>query len=244
PMHDRVVLPAQPEIESQVWRCGPSVAEVQRVLELARRHYLVLDALVGLADLTEHEGRKGVVEVGRLAAAAQSGRVRVEIESTARVASLRLPVIEIQEIQEVSAAEVVLAVNLRDVGGQRVGPLVAENRVPAVAVAELAEETRGRPAEPELRISRISTRITSVRTRLFGARNSQDIAAEIPGVEVRSEHVLLLPGVSKRLVHQQRGRQGPRLAPRPLIHLGIPPAARDGRHAEIVRQAVDDDGHV
>jgi hypothetical protein len=77
------------------------------VLPLARGHHFVLDALDGAADLTEKERRKRVVEVGCLSAPTQSGRVRVEIESPARVAGFRLPVIEIEEVQEVAAAEIV-----------------------------------------------------------------------------------------------------------------------------------------
>ena len=79
-----------------------------------------------------------VVEVRRLAAA-QPVVFAAEVELAARVAGFRLPVVEVQEVQEVAAAEIVASLDLRDVGRERVGPLVAEDRVPAVAVAERAE---------------------------------------------------------------------------------------------------------
>ena len=62
-VHDRIELPAQAEVERQLRRRRPPVAEVQRVLPLARGHQLVLHALVGLPDLPEQERRVGVVEV-------------------------------------------------------------------------------------------------------------------------------------------------------------------------------------
>ncbi len=61
-------------------------------------------------------------------AAAQRRRVAQEVEMPAGVPGFRLPVIQIQEIQRVSAAEVVPALRLGQVGRERVGPLVAINR--------------------------------------------------------------------------------------------------------------------
>ena len=52
------------------------------MLPFARRHQLVLHALVGVADQAEQERRVLVVEVGGLAAA-QPGGVAVELKLTA-----------------------------------------------------------------------------------------------------------------------------------------------------------------
>src|SRR6185295_266190 len=112
-----------------------------------------------------------VVEVGALAAV-QPGGIRQEVELPARVAGFRLPVIEVEEIQEVAAAEVVLALDLGDVRGDRVGALVAEDRVPAVAVAQLAEEAGAGPAESELGIARIALIADAL---IVGAGNSQGV---------------------------------------------------------------------
>src|SRR5437773_863813 len=119
------------------------------MLPLTRRHLLILKALIGHADLAEQERGVRIVEVRSLAAA-QSGGVRKEQELAPRIAGLRLPVIQVEIVQEVAAAKVVIPFDLRNVVRDRVCALVAEDRVPAVAVPELAEETRRGAAEPEL----------------------------------------------------------------------------------------------
>src|SRR5439155_22936071 len=154
-----------------------------------------------------------------------------------RIACFRLPVIEIQIIQEVPAAEVVLSDNLRELRCNRVRALVAEDRVPAVAVAELADKAGCRAPELELRVTRVPLIAYAL---IVGAGNLQDVQAEIAGIEVRAEHVLFLPGEAERLVHQQRGTERPRLPGGELVDFRVPAATRDTGNSEIVRQVVDD----
>ena len=146
--------------------------------------------------------------------------------------------IEVQEIQEVPAAEVVPALHLRDVGGDRVGPLVAIDRIPAVAVAERLK-SRGRV---ELRVAGVALIADAL---IVGAGNLEDVEPEVAGVEVRTEHFLLLPREAERAVHQQRRAERPRMAGRQLVDLGVAAVSRRIRiRSEVVRQVVDDRVHV
>ena len=240
-VHDRIDLPPEAEIQCEPRIRRPPIAEEQRVLPLTRRHQLVLYALVDDADLTEQERGVRVVEVRRLAAA-QPGGVRKELELAPRIARLRLPVIEVEIVQEVAAAQVVVPFDLRHVVRDRVGALVAEDRVPAVAVPELAEEARCGGAEPELGITRIPLIVDSL---IVGSGDAEHVEPEVAGIEVRSEHDLFLAGEPERRVHQQRGCDRPGLAGGRLIDLRVAAVARRIRiRPEIVRQVVDDRAHV
>src|SRR5262249_57140220 len=107
---------------------------------------------------------------------------------------------------------------LGDIRREGVGALVAEDRVPAVAVAELAEEAgRGAP-ESELGIAGVAL---IADTLVVGSGNAQRGEAEVAGVEIGAEHVLLLAREAERLVHQQCRSQRPRLAGRDLVHLRV-----------------------
>ena len=154
------------------------------MLPLARRHQLVLHALAGRADQAQHERRVLIVEVVRLGA----GRVQrrggaVERERPARIVGFRLPMVQVQEIQEVASAQVVPAGQLRKVRRHRVSALVAVNRVPAVTVSDGAE------AGVEHRVPCVPLIPDAL---IVSPGNLQDVEAEVAGVEVRPEHLLLL----------------------------------------------------
>ena len=127
-VHDRVVLPPHAQVQRQPLGRAPPIAEEERVLPFARGHQLVLHALVDVADQPEHERRVLVVEIRRLCRPLSRCRVAHEREVAARVAGLRLPVVEIHEVQEVAAAQIVTSLQLGHVRRQRVRPLVAVNR--------------------------------------------------------------------------------------------------------------------
>src|SRR5207247_5730379 len=97
----------------------------------------------------------------------------------------RLPVIEVEEVQEVAAAKIVLTGHLGHAGGDRVRTLVAEDRVPAVAVSQLAEPGRDAASDcrkVELRISGVPLVADAL---VVGPGNPEHVEAEIPRVEVR-----------------------------------------------------------
>src|SRR6185295_3898916 len=106
------------------------------------------------------------------------------------------------------------------------------DRVPAVAVAQLAEEAGAGATEPELGIARIPLIADAL---IVGARDLQRVEAEVAGIEIGTEHVLFLPRESERAVHQQRRAKRPRLAGGELVHLGVAAVARRVRvRAEVV----------
>jgi hypothetical protein len=124
--HDRVVLPAQAEIQCDLLVHRPAVAQVHGMLPFAAGEELVLIALARGADETKHERRVGVVEIRRLRAGAERpGRIPGEIESTAWVRPFRLPVVQVQVVETIPESEVVVGHDLRDVAADRCGPLVA-----------------------------------------------------------------------------------------------------------------------
>src|SRR5439155_17701106 len=145
-----------------------------------------------------------------------------ENELPARVAGFRLPVIQIQEVQEVPAAQVMLAGDFGEIRRERIRALVAEDRVPAVAVPELAEEAGRRAAHSEFGIPGVALIADAL---VVGARNAQCGEPEVAGVEIGSEDVLLLPREAERLIHQQGRGQRPRLTGRDLVHLRVSTAA-------------------
>ncbi len=113
----------------------------------------------------------------------------------ARVSGFRLPVVEVQEIHRVAGAEVVAALDFRQVGRQRVRPLVAIDRIPSVTVAGVAESGL------ESRITRIAI---VANTLIVRARNAQDVETIVARLEVRTEHILILTPEPERHVHQHR----------------------------------------
>src|SRR5690606_13279940 len=98
------------------------------------------DAARGAADQTEHELRELIVEIRRLGGRSEDRRrVAVEVEVAARVVDLGLPVIEVEVVARIAAAELVTADQLREVRADREGAFVAEERRPARVVAQHAE---------------------------------------------------------------------------------------------------------
>ena len=85
--------------------------------------------------------------------------------------------IEVEEVEEVAAADVVASGNLGQVRGERVGALVAVDRVPAVAVADRRE------AHVELRIAGIALIADAL---VVGAGDAEHVEAVVAGVEVRA----------------------------------------------------------
>jgi hypothetical protein len=129
PLHDRVVLVAQPEVDGELFARIPSVADEEGVLVLPARHLLELDALAVAARASEEEAGVLVPEVRGVARLARD--VPREVEGAARTAAeLRLPVIELIPDEVEAGAEFVRPGELREVRRDRVAPLEALHRVP------------------------------------------------------------------------------------------------------------------
>src|SRR5262249_23242661 len=118
--------PPHPEVERQLRLHRPSVAEKHRMLPLASGEELVLVALAGRANETEKKRRVLVVEVAGLRAGSERSRgVGREVESSAGVRSVGLPVVEMEVIHTIASPEIVPPLDLRNVGAERHRSLVA-----------------------------------------------------------------------------------------------------------------------
>ena len=90
--------------------------------------------------------------------------------------------VEVHEVEEVATAQIVAPLQLGHVRGERIRALVAEDRIPAVAVAEGAEP------RVELRIAGVALIADALVVR---SGNAEHVEAVVAVVEVRSEHILL-----------------------------------------------------
>src|SRR5437899_2916452 len=93
-------------------------------------------------------------------------------------------------------------------------------RRPAVAVSQLTESVGGPGyrCDVELWIACVSLIANALVVR---AGNAEDVQPVVAGVEIRSEHLLLLPREAERAVEEQRRFERPRRAGGRLIHFRV-----------------------
>ena len=135
--HQRVVLVAQAEVEGQLLRHVPAVADERAVLVLAAAHR----SRTGCSCRNRYPGRGGTRRTGSTGSRCSQlpGEVAREAEIAARTrAELRLPVIQLVADEVEAGPDLVRAHQLRQVRGGRVAGLVPLEWRPSGVVAERA----------------------------------------------------------------------------------------------------------
>src|SRR5688500_5160914 len=133
------------------------------MLPLAAGEQLVLEALPRGADKAEQERRVLVVKICCLRPGPERPRgIAREIETSARIRPLRLPVVEVKVVDAVAGSEVVAAGDLRHIGAEGNGALVAIGRAPRGRVPERSK------AGPEFRHAGVAGIVAAL---VVGARD-------------------------------------------------------------------------
>ena len=218
-LHERVVLEAGAERQRQLLRDVPAVADEEGRLPLAARHLLGLDVLRDVVGQPDQE-RREAVPLERLVAVGRR-LVAGEAERAARaLAELRLPVVELVADDVDAAADLVLREHLRERGREGVAALLAEERHPAVRLADLVAVVEERHAA--------LADVAPVR-----AGDAPVVEADVrPVVRPRDGLVLL---VDPEAAVEDDGRaEGPGVADRADVDLRVAePAAVVAEHEEV-----------
>ena len=146
---------------------------------------------------------------------------------TARsISEFGLPVIHAQPVQRVAEPELVTVVELRHVGRERVRPLVALDRRPAIVIADGAETGQERG---HARVARVAAEVRAA----IRARDSQRVQAVVAKRKVSGGGLVGHLRDAIRGVEDGRRIEGPRSADRVLVyrrvarqHVGLVPEVR------------------
>ncbi len=179
--HQREVLVAQAEVHGQLLVHLPPVRQVEAQLVLAAGHLFELHALAEAARQPEQEGRVAVpaADTGR-GVPGRASDPASEIERSARIRHLRLPVVERQPDEIEARSDFVTTADLGEVDRRGIADFLPPHRRPPGVVPEV-----GQRVEVENRHPAVSLEIGRPGTRDAGAvqtRNAERFEAEIRAV--------------------------------------------------------------